>query len=193
MQENNTNSLSTSTLAAAIWPKVGVFRDAIFVMAGSLLLAGLSQVAVPFWPVPLTCQTLGVMLVGAVLGRTRGALSVLAYLAQGTAGLPFFAHGTSGPAVLMGPTGGYLIGFILAAYLIGWLTEKGFTSNTFNSLVTMLLGCIAVYAPGLLWLSLFTGWANVLQAGFYPFLLGDLLKISIATFMIPCGWLLFKR
>ncbi|MCS6774751.1 MAG: biotin transporter BioY, partial [Thermoflexales bacterium] len=114
---------SRPALAQAIWPQVSVWREVLVVLLGSWLVALLAQVTIPLQPVPITGQTFGVLLVGAALGARRGAMAMLVYLAQGLLGLPFFAGGASGIGRLLGPTGGYLVGFVFAAALVGWLSE----------------------------------------------------------------------
>lgn len=160
------------------------------ILAGSWLIAFAAQIAIPlpFSPVPITGQTFAVLLVGALLGRRLAALSVVAYLAQGLAGLPVFAGGTSGFARLLGPTGGYLLGFWAAAYLVGWLAEQGWTLHIGKTLLAMVLGNGVIYLCGLAYLSLFLGIEKALITGLYPFLIGDAIKVLLATLLLPLGW-----
>jgi biotin transport system substrate-specific component len=130
---------------------------------------------------------LAVLAVGACLGRRRGALSVLTYLAQGIAGLPVFAGGMSGLAYLLGPTGGYLVGFVVAAYVTGMLAERGWDRRVGTAFVALLLGTLALYTIGLTWLSVFVGVKAVMPLGLYPFIPGDLVKIICATLVLPAG------
>lgn len=168
----------------------GHIFDLLCVVGGSLFLALLSQLAIQLWftPVPITLQTLGVMLIGALLGSKKGAFSVLLYLVEGGLGLPFFAGGSSGIGVFLGPTGGYLVAFILAAYLIGWLLERGWKENYKLTLVALCLGTLVIWGVGALWLSLFVGISQALMLGVYPFVIGCSLKMIIATALIPSGW-----
>lgn len=168
--------------------------DALLIAGGSLLIALSAQIAVrlPFSPVPITAQTLVVLLLGALLGRRRAALTVLAYIAQGLAGLPVFAGGASGLAYLLGPTGGYLVGFAAAAWATGWLAEYGWDRHVFSAALAMLIGNVVIYALGLAWLSLYVGDA-ALTLGLLPFVAGDLLKIALAAAVLPAGWKLMKR
>jgi biotin transport system substrate-specific component len=165
--------------------------DAALVLAGSLLIALSAQVALllPFSLVPVTGQTMAVLLVGALLGRRRGSLAVLAYIAEGMAGLPVFAGGAAGPARLLGPTGGYLVGFVAAAYLVGMLAERGWDRRISTTAAAMALGNLVIYAVGALWLAPFVGGIDqALAMGVAPFIPGDLLKIGAAALLLPAGW-----
>jgi len=164
--------------------------DAALILGGSLLVALSAQIAIPlpFSPVPITAQTLAVLLTGALLGSRRGALSLLAYLAEGLAGLPVFSAGRAGLDHLRGPTGGYLVGFVVAAYLAGYLAERGWDRRPLTTALAMLAGNVALYLPGLAWLAKFVGPAQAPALGLYPFIVGDLLKIALATALLPAGW-----
>jgi len=168
--------------------------DAALVLGGSLFVALAAQVTIrlPFSPVPITGQTLAVLLVGALLGSRRGAWSLLAYLLEGLAGLPVFAGGASGPAYALGPTGGYLIGFVIAAFVVGWLAERGWDRRLGSTALAMVAGNVAIYACGLGWLSLFVG-RQALALGLIPFLAGDVVKLVLATTIVPLGWRLLGR
>ena len=169
--------------------------DLVLVLGGSLLVALSAQVAfpLPFSPVPVTAQTLAVLLVGALLGGVRGGVSLLLYLAQGVAGLPVFAAGGAGVAYFLGPTGGYLLGFVAGATLTGLLAERGWDRRIGTTLMAMLLGTAVIYATGLVWLAVFAGAENVLAAGLYPFLPGAVVKIVVAALLLPQGWRLLGR
>jgi len=169
--------------------------DLTVVVAGSLLVALSARVAfpLPFSPVPVTAQTLAVLLVGALLGSVRGGISMLLYLAQGMAGLPVFAAGGAGVAYFLGPTGGYLLGFVAGAALTGLLAERGWDRRIGTTLAAMLLGTAAIYAAGLTWLALFTRADNVLTVGLYPFIPGAVVKIVAAALLLPLGWKLLGR
>jgi biotin transport system substrate-specific component len=164
--------------------------EALLVLAGSALIALSAWVALPlpFSPVPVTAQTFAVLLVGSALGARRGAAVVLAYLAEGACGLPVFAGGSSGVHVLVGPTGGYLAGFVLGAWLCGALAERGFDRRPVTTVVSMALGNVAILVPGLLGLAQFVGTQRVLALGLFPFLPGDVLKIALAAALLPLGW-----
>lgn len=179
------------TLLARSFPRVDRrVRDVLLVVGGSLFVAALAQVkiALPFTPVPLTGQTLAVLVVGAALGARRGAASLLVYLLAGLAGLPVFHGGTSGTAVVLGPTGGYLIGFVAAAYLIGSLSARGLDRRIPTALLAFLVGEVVIYLFGVAWLSLFLGLKGALIAGLLPFLVGDALKLVAAALLLPAAW-----
>ena len=169
--------------------------DIAWIAGGSLFIALSAQVAIPlpFSPVPITGQTLAVLLTGVLLGSRRGSLCLLAYLAEGISGLPVFAGGMAGPARLVGPTGGYLVGFIAAAFLTGLLAERGWDRRVTTTLLAMLLGNAAIYAFGLPWLARFVGGERVLALGLLPFIPGDFLKLILATMFLPSGWKLLGR
>lgn len=164
--------------------------DLALVLAGSALIALSARVAIPlpFSPVPVTGQTFAVLLVGAALGRWRGAAAVMAYLAEGAAGLPVFAGVHAGPAVLLGPTGGYLLGFVLGAWLCGFLAERGWDRRVGSTIVSMILGNIAIFAVALPWLARYVGGSNVWAMGFWPFIPGDIVKIGLAAAALPLAW-----
>ena len=149
------------------------------------LTAALSQIAIPipFTPVPITLQPLAVLLAGAILGSRRGALSLIVYVLMGAVGLPVFAQGEGGLPVLLGPKGGYLFGFILAAFVIGLLTEKKRETSFFRLAGAMLLGMVIFYLTGWTQLKLVLGlsWGKSFMAGVLPFLPLDLLKVFFAA------------
>jgi biotin transport system substrate-specific component len=159
------------------------------VIGGSIFIALSAQIAlrIPFSPVPITGQTLAVLLVGALLGSRIGAITVTTYLAQGVMGLPVFASGLGGPAHLIGPTGGYLLGFVAAAYVVGLLAERGMTVRASTTMVSMLAGMAVIYAVGATWLAIFVGTDAAIAAGIVPFLVGDAAKISLATMILPAA------
>lgn len=164
--------------------------DALLVITGSVLMGLLAQVSLPlpFSPVPITGQTFGVLMLGALLGKKRGALAVVTYLSEGVAGLPVFAGAAAGPAVLLGPTGGYLLGFLLAAYAVGALAEAGWDRRTSTTFLMMCVGTGLIYLTGLLGLTRFVPSPLLLETGLFPFLPGGLVKIGLATLLLPAGW-----
>jgi len=166
------------------------FYDVFLIVGFSFLLGLSAQLALPlpFSPVPVTAQTLVVLLLGSLLGKFRGTLCVLLYLIEGSIGLPFFSGGRAGIAHLIGPTGGYLMGFVAAAYVVGSLAQLGWDRKISFTLAAMLLGNLVIYIFGLLWLGRFLGYEKVLHLGFFPFIIGDVLKIAIAIILIPGGW-----
>lgn len=177
----------THALNPVLVPSSSLLRSTLLVVAGSLLIAGAAQIQVPlpFSPVPITLQTLAVFLVGASLGAKRGALSVALYLAEGSLGLPFFAGGTAGIAGLLGPRGGYLVGFVAAAGLVGWLVERGADRSFARAAGAFALGQLVIYALGVSWLAQFLALEQAVLAGVVPFLVGDALKIAVAASTLP--------
>jgi biotin transport system substrate-specific component len=168
--------------------------DIALILGGSLFIALCSQFAIPIGPVPITGQTLAVLLTGMLLGSRRGALSVMVYLAEGIAGLPVFSPGSPlGLARFAGPSGGDLVGCAAAAYVAGRLAERGWDRKATTTFVAMLIGNAAIYAFALPWLAVLLGADKALTVGLYPFILGDLLKAAIATALVPTGWKLLKK
>src|ERR1700712_4032225 len=138
-------------LADRLIPR-SLVADTALVVAGAALTAGLAQVAIPLWPVPITGQTLAVLLVGSALGATRGALSMVVYALVGALGAPIFSEHSGGMAALFGPTGGYIIGFVLAAALTGWLAERRFERRLVSGMLAFVAGSVVVFLVGLPWL-----------------------------------------
>lgn len=161
-------------------------RTATAIVAASLLMALGAQVRIPlpFSPVPVTLQTFAVLLTGALLGSRRGALAVFTYLAEGLAGLPVFAGWSGGIAHLLGPTGGYLLGFVAAAYVTGALFERGWGAKPLATFLALLAGNIALYALGLPWLTLYVGAGRAVALGLLPFVAGDVAKIALAATLL---------
>lgn len=161
-------------------------RTALQVTLGVAFLALLAQVRVEVGPVPITGQTLGVLLLGAAAGARLGVATTLAYLGVGAAGLPVFAGGGAGVATLTGTTAGYLVGFVVAAAVVGALAERGWAATAPRAFATMLLGNGVVYACGVAWLAqLAPDLATAFAWGVAPFLLGDALKVALATALLP--------
>ncbi|MFN2544558.1 MAG: biotin transporter BioY [Actinomycetota bacterium] len=194
-----------TTLALAVAPRVRVNRtvyQVALVVTGSLLIAGLAQISIklPFTPVPITGQTLGVLLVGASLGPALGVASLLLYIAEGSAGLPFFAGGESGWHGLFAPSAafasaGYLWGFVLAAGLVGWLARQGWDRSMRSSIGAMFLGEVVLYGIGVSWLmaAVDVPLEKALEFGLYPFVIGDTLKLLLAAGLLPAAWRLSGR
>lgn len=157
--------------------------DVVPVVGASLLVALCAQIAVPlpFTPVPLTGSTLGVLLAGGLLGSRRGAVCLALYLLEGAAGLPFFAQGGAGLTALLGPRGGYLLGFVPAAWMAGFLCERGWSRRAQSAVAAMLLSSLVIFAFGLAWLSRFVPEGQLLASGWYPFIPGDIAKCCMAA------------
>ena len=184
---------SNTVLALAVRPQAGLSYQLLLIVAGSLFVALSAQIEIPMWPIPITMQTLAVLLVGGVLGSRLGALSLLAYLFEGAIGLPVFAGGGGSLAYFAGPTTGYLIGFVVAAFVVGWFCERGWDRKVGTAVFVMLIGTATIYLFGLPWLAQFTGIEKVLQLGFFPFIPGDILKALVAAIALPIGWKLLAR
>jgi biotin transport system substrate-specific component len=171
-------------------------RDAVLVLAGALFMVLMAQIAihVPPSPVPITGQTLGVVVCGAALGANRGVLAMLLYVAMGLV-LPVYADGASGPHVIWGATGGYLIGFIIATYAIGYLSERGGDRKVLTAFVTFCVGQLIVFGIGVPWLKVSTGmdWSTAIHDGFSIFIVGGLIKAAVAAIAVPSAWHLVRK
>ena len=186
---------SRETLAATLWPTRGRAQTwvhgVILAIAGSLILTLSAKIHIPFWPVPLTLQTLVVLVIGMAYGPRLGSATLLLYLAEGAIGLPVFS-GTPergiGLAYLAGPTGGYLVGFVVAAALVGFLAEKGWDRSPITTATAMVAGNLVIYVCGVAWLGTVIGYERVMSAGVLPFLLGDGIKIALGTALLPACW-----
>jgi biotin transport system substrate-specific component len=191
----NTAHTRELVLIDAVWPTSGIGREVALNIAGCALIALGAQVQflLPFSPVPVTGQTFAVLLLGALYGSRRGPATVITYLVLGAMGLPVFAGGAAGAARFVGPTAGYLLGFVVAAFAVGSLSEQGWDRRPWTTAASMIIGNVVIYAMGVVWLSRFVGWAAVPGAGLLPFLAGDALKIALATIVLPTGWRLLGR
>lgn len=187
-----------STLAARLWPesRTRILPAAAIALAGSLLLTLSAKLQVPFWPVPMTMQTYVVLCLGAALGWRLGTATVLLYLAEGAVGLPVFA-GTPekglGLAYMMGPTGGYLVGFIAGAALTGWLAERGWDRSIPRMLVAMTIGHVVILAFGWAWLAQLIGPEKAWLAGVVPFYAATVFKTLLAALTLPAAWMVLRR
>ncbi len=188
---------ASTTFVQALWPAESLpswLRTALLALAGTVLLTLSAKIQVPFYPVPLTFQTLVVLLIGMAFGRRLGTATLLLYLAEGAVGLPVFA-GTPekglGLAYMIGPTGGYLVGFVLAAALVGWMVElrRSLTGLT----LAAVLGTVAIYLPGLAWLARLIGADKALELGLYPFIGADVLKATLAVAFGLAGAAMIRR
>lgn len=166
--------------------------DVTLISGGALLTALAAQVQIPMFPVPMTLQTLAVLLVGATLGLKRGSISMSLYLFLGAVGLPVFAGAKTLTGVL--PTAGYLVGFVVAAALVGWLASKGSTANPIRVAFSFALGSTVIYALGVtgLMITLGLSFSQALAAGVAPFLIGDLAKALAAAALLPLAWKFIK-
>ncbi|MGH6901597.1 MAG: biotin transporter BioY [Geminicoccaceae bacterium] len=184
-----------ATLADTVWSPVGsapAVRAIVLALIGTALLTLSAKIQVPFWPVPMTMQTFVVLVLGMAYGWRLAGATVLLYLAQGALGLPVFAAG-GGIAYFAGPTAGYLVGFLLAAVAVGWLAEHGWDRSPLRTLAAMLIGTAIIFACGIAWLSTLIGLPQAIGAGLVPFLLGEAVKIALATAILPFAWRFLQR
>lgn len=199
---------SNLTLAGRLWPTSSLnwTRTILLAIIGSMIVAISAQVSVPMMPVPMTLQTLAVLAVGAAYGARLGAVTLALYALEGAAGLPVFANFQAGLFLPTGEiiaTGGFIIGFIVAAALVGHLVEKGWGANIVKLCGAMLLGAVIIYVPGLIWL---VGWLIVMKgmvitsavpvafsSGVLPFIVGDIVKAILAALAFPAAFSLLGR
>lgn len=184
--------MQTQTLLADRLLPRSLVRNILLALAGSLALWISAKVQVPFYPVPMTMQTFVVLVIGMAFGWRLGGATVLLYLAEGMAGLPVFA-GTPergiGLAYMVGPTGGYLVGFVLAAVVVGILAERRWDRGIATTLAAMTAGTAIIFTCGVLWLGAIVGWDKpVLELGVIPFLPGAAFKIALAAAVLPLAW-----
>ena len=190
MQTNATSE----ALAVAIWPDNvnRAVQAVVLVLAGTAVLALSAKIQVPFWPVPMTLQTFAVMAIAATYGSRLAVATVIAYIAEGLVGIPVFAGAAAGPAYLLGPTAGFLYGFVVAAAIVGFAADRGDSRSPMKLLVAMIVADVVVFALGLIWLGAAVpkvGYsAKLLSIGLYPFVLADALKIVLAALIVPACW-----
>ena len=165
------------------------------VLAGSIIIALAAQIAVPipFTPVPLTLQPLAVLLVGIVLGSSRGSAAAALYLLEGAAGYPFFAQGHGGAFWLIGPTAGYLLSYPFAAFVAGWFSERGSGNNILRALAGMLSALAIIYAGGWAWLAILSGPRAAFTMGIVPFVIADIVKVALGAALVPYAQKLVTR
>lgn len=189
--------MNAATLRLAVVPRTGLLADAVLILGGALFLALCAQISfdLPFTPVPITLQTFGVLLIGASYGAWRGGITTAVYLLMGIVGLPVYADRTHGLDVVLGATGGYLIGFVVAAFIVGLLAQRQWDRRFSSAVAAMLTGTVIIYVLGLIWLKQDQGLdlATTLEYGLYPFVPGDLLKLYLAGALLPGAWRLVRR
>jgi len=192
--------MSHATIAATLWPSRSAalpgltFRTLALVAGGVCLITLGAKASVPFWPVPLTLQTLAISVVAAAYGLRLGVATVGAYLLAGLLGAPVFAGWSVGIAPFMGPTGGFLVGFLVMAAIIGAAADRGWDKAWLKILGAMALANVIVFVPGLLWLGTFTGYGEkLLAAGLWPFALGTVVKTALGAALMPAAWALVSR
>jgi biotin transport system substrate-specific component len=197
----------STALAPTLWPFAGnrTVQDVVLVLAGTALIAVAAKIKVPFFPVPMTLQTLAIMLIAATYGFRLGTLTVLAYLAEGVVGLPVFTNtppSVAGPLYFLGPTGGFLAGFVVLAMVVGAAADRGFDRSIPKLFAAMLAGEVIMMALGFAWLAWFAtlssgavglGVEKALAGGVTPFIWGDLLKIALASMLVTTAWSLLRK
>ncbi|MCB1475749.1 MAG: biotin transporter BioY [Rhodobiaceae bacterium] len=183
-----------------VWPaestSAKILRNVVLVLAGTALIAISSKILVPFWPVHMTMQTAVIMIIAAAYGWRLGTLTVIAYLVEGAMGLPVFTGTPAkgiGIAYMLGSTGGYLLGFVALAFVVGWAAERGFDRRPVMLTGAMLVGEVIMYALGIFWLGYLMGWDKpILEWGLYPFLAAEVVKIALAVAAVSLGWRVFR-
>jgi len=189
--------MSARAASVTLVPRLGVLADAALVVAGTGLVAGAAQISVslPFTPVPITGQTFTVVLVGASLGMIRGCASLVLYLWLGVAGAPIYADQAHGWSVVTSASGGYIVGFVAAAAVTGFLAERRWDRRLSSSIGSMLTGNVIIYLVGLPWLAvvLDTNLEKTLEFGLYPFVPGDVFKLYLAAALLPGAWKIVDR
>ncbi len=187
----------TMTLRLAVFPRSGLLTDALLILGGAAFVGLMAQISVRigFTPVPITGQTFAVLLVGAAYGSMLGAATLFAYLVLGAIGVPLYADHKHGWDVFSGATGGYIVGFIVAAAVTGALAERGWDKKFSSSIAAMLTGSVIIYACGSIWLHHFlhVNWNTTFVDGVYPFIPGDLVKLYLAAAALPGAWGLVRR
>lgn len=175
--------------------------DAGLVLAGAALVAVLAQVSIPLWPVPITGQTLGVIVVGAALGARRGAAALVTYMLIGLAGLPVFADFTGSLAAVAKPSFGFVIGFVFSAYVAGWFAERAWDRRPVLAFAGFAAASAVPFVFGIPYMAvvlnvamgLDLSFVQILEAGLFPFIVGGLVKAAIAALAIPGAWALVRR
>ena len=194
---NQTNAMNTETWVGNLISKnteninIKILFSIITVFLGSLLLIASAKIKVPLYPVPMTLQPLAVLMIAMLFGRKLATLTVGLYIFKGIIGLPVFAFG-GGLMYLMGPTGGFIIGFFLSALIVGYLADRGWGKKVLLSIISMLVGMTVIYSLGIFQLALLKGFDFALLKGFYPFLLGDFYKLLLAGIITPYIWKISK-
>ena len=185
------NEPMNATLASTLWPSRAAWRlarAAMLAIGGTLVLAASAKAEVPFYPVPMTLQTLAVLVIGAAYGARLAAATLALYLAEGLLGLPVFAGALAGPAYMAGPTAGYLGGFLVAAAAVGWLAERGWDRDWPRLIGAMAIGHVVVFAFGFAWLALALGAESAWAVGVAPFYAATLVKTLLAAALVGAAW-----
>ena len=193
-------TLSRPVLIDAIGPQSGLglrAKQALLVVLGIAVLAIAAKIKVPMWPVPITMGTFAVLSLGAAYGTRLGLVTILGYMLVGALGFDVFAGSSAesyGLSYMMGGTGGYLVGYVLATLALGTLAARGWDRSRGKMALALLLGNVLIYVPGLIWLGMLYGWDKpILAWGLTPFLVGDAIKLALAALLLPSLWKLVGR
>ena len=194
---NQTNGINTETWVGKLISKnienvnIKLLFLIITIFLGSLLLIASAKIKVPLYPVPMTLQPMAVLMIAMLFGRKLATLTVGLYIFKGIIGLPVFAFG-GGLMYLMGPTGGFILGFFVSTFIVGYLADSGWGKKVSLSIISMLIGMVVIYSLGIFQLALLKGFNFALLKGFYPFLLGDFYKLLLAGIITPYIWKISK-
>lgn len=193
-------ALTNKVLVDAIAPRDGtqlLIKQAALVVLGIAVLAIAAKIKVPMWPVPVTMGTFAVLTIGAAYGARLGLVTILGYMIVGALGFDVFAGSSAeayGLTYMMGGTGGYLLGYVMATVALGWFAQAGWDRSAGKMALAMLAGNVIIYVPGLIWLGMLYGWDKpILQWGLTPFLIGDALKLALAAALLPALWKMIGR
>lgn len=193
-------STRDAVLHEAILPQEGtarIIKQAVLVIAGIAMLALAAKIKIPMWPVPITMGTFAVLTIGAAYGARLGLATILGYMIIGALGFDVFAGSSAednGLSYMMGGTGGYLVGYVLATLALGLAAQRGYDRSVGGMALALLVGNALIYVPGLLWLGTLYGWDKpILEWGLTPFLVGDALKLALAALLVPAVWKLVGK
>ena len=196
-----TIAIHKSVLSEVILPRDGrqakLVKQIALVLVGVMLLILSAKIKIPMIPVPMTMGTFAVLSIGAVYGPRLGLMTIIGYMIVGALGFDVFASSSSekfGVSYMMGSTGGYLVGYVLAILVLGWTARQGWDRSILKMAAAMVLGNVIIYVPGLLWLATLYGWDQpILTWGLTPFLVGDLVKLGLAALLLPSAWRLVDK
>ena len=196
-----TTTIHKSVLSEVILPRdsrqAKLVKQIALVLVGVMLLVLSAKIKIPMIPVPMTMGTFAVLSIGAVYGPRLGLMTIIGYMIVGALGFDVFASSSSekfGVSYMMGSTGGYLVGYVLAILVLGWTARQGWDRSVLKMAAAMVLGNVIIYVPGLLWLATLYGWDQpILTWGLTPFLMGDLVKLGLAALLLPGAWRLVDK